>query len=110
MENLSLKPGHSFLNIGSGTGYVSTMAGLIIGEQDTDITGLMVRVTCQRHSRMIDIMTYFGEDRVAYVCFTSDADDKKRRLYLHNLLVIQSSSASPLSTFAERSRKLVGVG
>ena len=32
MENLSLQPGHSFLNIGSGTGYVSTMAGLIIGE------------------------------------------------------------------------------
>ena len=43
MENLSLKPGHSFLNIGSGTGYVSTMAGLIIGEQDTFVC-LFVRV------------------------------------------------------------------
>ena len=68
----------------------------------------MVRVTCQRPSRMIGKMTYLGEDRVAYVCSTSDSDDKKRRLYLHNLLVIQSSGVSPLSRLAERSRKLVG--
>ncbi|XP_043798597.1 protein-L-isoaspartate O-methyltransferase domain-containing protein 1-like [Apis laboriosa] len=36
MESLSLESGLSFLNLGSGTGYLSTMAGLILNQHGTN--------------------------------------------------------------------------
>ena len=37
MESLCLESGLSFLNIGSGTGYFSTMAGFLLGYNGNDI-------------------------------------------------------------------------
>ncbi|XP_043193665.1 uncharacterized protein LOC122366001 [Amphibalanus amphitrite] len=65
MENLSLQPGHSFLNIGSGTGYVSTMVGLII-----ESTGVNHGV--ELYQEVID----YAQERLAEFIASSPAVDQ----------------------------------
>ncbi|CAD6214650.1 GSCOCG00004161001-RA-CDS [Cotesia congregata] len=49
MEGLSLEPGLSFLNIGSGTGYLSTMAGLILSRNGTN-HGIELNNDCMEYA------------------------------------------------------------
>jgi protein-L-isoaspartate O-methyltransferase len=57
MENLKLGPGMSFLNIGSGTGYLSTMCGLLIGRNGMN-HGI------ELHADVTDYARYDDDNRV----------------------------------------------
>ncbi|XP_071577909.1 protein-L-isoaspartate O-methyltransferase domain-containing protein 1 [Temnothorax nylanderi] len=49
LEGLSLEPGLSFLNLGSGTGYLSTMAGLLIKQHGVN-HGIELHEDCLRYA------------------------------------------------------------
>lgn len=49
LEGLNLEPGLSFLNLGSGTGYLSTMAGLLIKQHGVN-HGIELHEDCLRYA------------------------------------------------------------
>ncbi|KAL3320240.1 hypothetical protein Ciccas_001072 [Cichlidogyrus casuarinus] len=49
LENLDLSPGKTFLNVGSGTGYFSTVVGLILGTSPAN-HGFEILKKCFQHS------------------------------------------------------------
>ncbi|CAH2074760.1 unnamed protein product, partial [Iphiclides podalirius] len=58
MEGLELKPGLSFLNIGSGTGYLSTMVGLILGSgginHGVEVHPVVLEYSSKKNSQFIE--------------------------------------------------------
>ncbi|XP_077375618.1 protein-L-isoaspartate O-methyltransferase domain-containing protein 1 isoform X2 [Festucalex cinctus] len=65
MEALKLQPGLSFLNLGSGTGYLSTMVGLIIGP-------FGVNHGVELHKDVVE----YARDKLDSFIKTSDSFDK----------------------------------
>ncbi|CAF0713762.1 unnamed protein product [Brachionus calyciflorus] len=65
LENLELRPSQYFLNIGSGTGYFSTMVGLIIGENgvnhNIEIHEELVNYSKQKVADFIKTSTNFDD-------------------------------------------------
>lgn len=58
MEGLELRPGLSFLNVGSGTGYLSTLVGLIIGSSGishgVEVHPLVVEYSTKKMSQFLE--------------------------------------------------------
>ncbi|KAM6976828.1 protein-L-isoaspartate O-methyltransferase domain-containing protein 2a [Aplochiton taeniatus] len=65
MEALDLRPGLSFLNLGSGTGYLSTMVGLVLGS-------FGVNHGIELHADVID----YAYQKMEFFIKTSDSFDR----------------------------------
>ncbi|XP_064242236.1 protein-L-isoaspartate O-methyltransferase domain-containing protein 1 isoform X1 [Passer domesticus] len=78
MEALKLQPGLSFLNLGSGTGYLSTMVGLILGP-------FGINHGIELHS---DVVEYAKEKLESFIKY-SDSFDKELLVAVCELAAVQ---------------------
>lgn len=93
MEGLCLEPGLSFLNLGCGTGYLSTMVGLILGtngvnhgiEYHSDVVQYANKKLddFRKHSGAIDEFDYCEPNFIQgnCLCLTSDYHAQYDRVY-----------------------------
>jgi len=84
LEALELRPGQSFLNVGSGTGYLSALAASLIGRHAVHY-GIECRDQLVRHSR--ERLRALGHETVELVhcnCFFLDPESSMRfdRIYV----------------------------
>lgn len=70
MESLQLFPGLSFLNLGSGTGYLSTMAGLILGKNIINIRPMKFLCLISKLERSEINRTGSGYGKFSYIIIT----------------------------------------
>ncbi|XP_056279349.1 protein-L-isoaspartate O-methyltransferase domain-containing protein 1-like [Pseudoliparis swirei] len=110
MEALDLHPGLSFLNLGSGTGYLSTMVGLILGplgvNHGMELHPDVVLYAAQRLERFIRTSSSF--DKFEYSSDTTDDDNNnnsdellKKELRVHRVSVflLQEDASSQWTTW-----------
>ncbi|GFY58383.1 protein-L-isoaspartate O-methyltransferase domain-containing protein 1 [Trichonephila inaurata madagascariensis] len=91
MEALKLRAGLSFLNLGSGSGYLSTMAGLVLGPYGTnhgiELYGEIVDFAYERlddflkHSNAVDEYEFCEPTFMVGNCLTLDSSLQYDRVY-----------------------------
>lgn len=116
MEALKLQPGLSFLNLGSGTGYLSTMVGLIIGRHSVALFSQLCLLMCGKCWEVLEnpgeqiyhvITEWVAQIKVtdenAMITFKLNQSDEKTKPKIMDLTVtkVKKSSQPSNSKYSE---------